>query len=1016
MQNRANVGYIYYLILPASSKIQIIRGDLCKKKSDAKKLVAFICCKLLFENGCLNSDLKPSSFNHYGLCSKNDEEEIREEDEEYRLKLEKLVVTHRKIKRNNEEICNNYYPSFTENQLSGPFHRLALNSEFFIEVHIYEICFSSDFQRFLPEIPNMKFGLIHQNSNLHEVYFKICPEFTLLPERTVQLLCRRKVFLKEHEYYDLLLQHFFIGLAINNNDVRFFEMLTGEKIKNSFVFNFKGKNYCSYNFSSSFNKQMSLFTFLKKDNSIDFDLTKKIKKYATFMGEFYKVINENAFAKPERIKLPLNNDFIRLLRENQPVDDLVLQSITNLQKYVIFDMKKIRFIDLRKLKIGKYNMLERRGFLEKKLNCTLGENDYVIYCTSLYRDYMKNLKSYVFKEKERSLTYALPIELVIFPLGFKALLWCQFLPFIWQKLQNLMMFQKVKENLLIPKEYCCFLKNQISTPWVYNVPFSLNLILYDTIVKYFKINKIDYFDLEKTRKETKIAILRKTKIFAQIAKLKRGRDEDELLVEYGINPIKKVNSSPFVCLQDQKKNLSLNDDFLKIKLTTNDKFNSFSLNLNVKDIQTALTFRTYEFSDSYERLEFFGDSILKFLATLEVFFEYPSESEGFLSKKRSKIVSNSFLKKACIKNEIYPYILMTGKPWVPNGLSPEYTTNFQEVSEESLIFKGYTAIPNKTLADVIESLTALYYLKNNNVEASQVFLNMVGVLKEYKLNYKVVNGDENLLKNMNFSGNLLIEKFSMLEEILGYKFQNINLLIQAFTHISFRQTINNVLYFQFNEKNFFLQHENSTENELSSLENDYYLNVNFSDVEAFNEKVDKNSALINKLNPSEFSYDRLEFLGDSIFDFLVENRLYNNMKDEDPNGLSLMKAAVVNNHVLSLIALYYKFNNFILFDNKLLKSKIDIFAEKVETYLENSKLYFSENESCVKVLADVFESMIGAVYIDTGLDIKKTEEIVMKLAEKFINRFASKDFANTSPLNGLKKYCEEKKLGTPKIK
>ena len=189
------MGYLYCLILPPTSKIQIIRGDLCKKKSDAKKLVAFLCCKLLFENGCLNSDLKPSCFSHFGLDNKNDEEEIREEDEEYRAKLAKIVITHRKLKRNNEEICNNYYPSFSENQLSGVFNTISINSERHFELFLYEIRFSNDFYKFLPGLTDRKLGLLHKDADLHEVYFKICPEISHLSERTVQLICQRKIVL-----------------------------------------------------------------------------------------------------------------------------------------------------------------------------------------------------------------------------------------------------------------------------------------------------------------------------------------------------------------------------------------------------------------------------------------------------------------------------------------------------------------------------------------------------------------------------------------------------------------------------------------------------------------------------------------------------------------------------------------------------------------------------------------------------------------------------------------------------
>lgn len=1017
------------MILPPNSKIQIIRGDLCKKKSDAKKLVAFICCKLLIENNCINQDLKPNSFNHYGFDSKNDEEEICEEDHDYRIKLEKVVITHKKLKRNNEEICNNYYPLFSENQFCHLFKAKSLCSFKNFEIYIYEICFSEDFYHSLNIstscLPDKrKFGFLHKTPDLHEVFFKICPELSKLSQKTVQFICHRKVFLKEEEYYDLLIEHFFLGLSLNNNDVRFYEMLSGEKIKNSFVFNFKGKHNSAYNFKESFHKELSIFTLLKMDNSIDFDLTKKIKIYANFMENFYKIINENAYSKPEKINMTLNHDFVHFLRDNKPIDDLILQSLTNLQKIVIFELKKIKFVDLRGLKVGKYSMMERKSFLEKKLSFFLEDTDYVIYCTSLYRDFMKNLKSYVFNEKERSLTYAFPIELVIFPLGLKTLLLGQYLPFIWQQLQSLLMFNVFKSRILIPKEYACFLNEKSKKPEIYISPTSINLILYDSLIKYYQINNLDYFDLEKTQILTeKILELKKKKMLENI-KYKRSRELDDLLIEFESKTRKQLHQDPRIYSRtihnEGKIDSFKKQNFLQMKISSTEDFGfkSCSLDLNVKDLQTALTFRTYNVSDSYERLEFFGDSILKMLASLEVFFEFPLESEGFLSKKRSKIVSNSYLKKMCFKNEIYKYLLISQKTWIPNGLVLEQT-NYpnQELNEEGLFKRGYVAISNKTLADVIESLTAIYYLKNKSIESAQTFLNMMGVLKNQKLNYVIKNSDENFLKTLPDSKNLLIEKFSLLEKIIGYKFKNINLLIQAFTHISFRQTINNLLYFQANEKNLFTQHENLGENDNNNTpDSDFYLNIPWNDINSFNEKIDKNSNFINHLNPSEFSYDRLEFLGDSIFDFLVVNQLYQNMLDEDPNGLSLMKAAVVNNHVLSLIALYYKFHHFLLFDNKILKGKLEGIEEKLDYYLENITVYFGENEACVKIMADVFESTIGAIFIDCGLDIKQTEKIIMNLAKKFIVQFSDKDLAYTSPLNELKKYCEERKLGIPKIK
>lgn len=686
---------------------------------------------------------------------------------------------------------------------------------------------------------------------------------------------------------------------------------------------------------------------------------------------------------------------------------------------MIFDLKKIKYVDLKKLKIGKYTLLERKGFLEKKLDYNLNENDYVIYCTSLYKDYFKNLKSYVFKEKETSITYALPIELVVFPLGFKTILWCQFLPSIWQKLQNLLSFNYLKRNVLIPKEYSSFLKNEFNNKKIkFNIPVSLVLLLHENIAQFFNSNNASFVDLETIKDISESVLKIKQEKHEEKNRIKRMREQGENFSE----DEPKLNKKLHIESQNNQKNctyLGDSDNYLQMKILGKSNFNSFSLNLKAKNLQSALTFRSFDLLDSYERLEFFGDSILKFLATLEVFFDYPYESEGFLSKKRSKIVSNSFLKKACIKNGIFEFILLGQRSWIPNGLSK----NFQNESvnnEEGLFKNNHISIPNKTLADVMESLTAVYYITNGSIDASQRFLNMMGVLKYYKLNYSIARTEEPFIPSKEKNKNLLIEKFSYLEKIIGYKFQNINLLIQAFTHVSFRQIINNVFYFQTNEKNEFNQHDYGEEAEniqkSNSLDNDYQLNINIDDISFFNEKIDKNAALLNKLNPSEFSYDRLEFLGDSIFDFLIVDRLYHQMANENPNGLSLIKAAIVNNHIMSLITLYYKLHHFILFENSLLKTKMLNMEKKIDHFWKDISVYFGENETCVKLMADVFESMIGAIFLDCGMDLKKTESIIMPLAEKFIIKFGHKEFANTSPLNVLKKICEEKKIGIPKIR
>ena len=78
----------------------------------------------------------------------------------------------------------------------------------------------------------------------------------------------------------------------------------------------------------------------------------------------------------------------------------------------------------------------------------------------------------------------------------------------------------------------------------------------------------------------------------------------------------------------------------------------FGIKIKNKDLfKKALTHTSYtqeqnlSATDSYERLEFLGDSVLKLL-TSEILFEtYPESPEGKLSKIRSIVVSDATLAK-----------------------------------------------------------------------------------------------------------------------------------------------------------------------------------------------------------------------------------------------------------------------------------------------------------------------------------------------------------------------------------
>ena len=72
-------------------------------------------------------------------------------------------------------------------------------------------------------------------------------------------------------------------------------------------------------------------------------------------------------------------------------------------------------------------------------------------------------------------------------------------------------------------------------------------------------------------------------------------------------------------------------------------------------VEKALTHPSYtkennvSSSDNYERLEFFGDSVLKLFTSKLLYETYPDAQEGELSKIRSILVSDAILAKVAIK-------------------------------------------------------------------------------------------------------------------------------------------------------------------------------------------------------------------------------------------------------------------------------------------------------------------------------------------------------------------------------
>lgn len=119
---------------------------------------------------------------------------------------------------------------------------------------------------------------------------------------------------------------------------------------------------------------------------------------------------------------------------------------------------------------------------------------------------------------------------------------------------------------------------------------------------------------------------------------------------------------------------------------------------------------------------------------------------------------------------------------------------------------------------------------------------------------------------------------------------------------------------------------------------------------------------------SKDNNERLEFLGDAILDAVVSSILFEANANYQEDRLSLMRAELVKGRSLATIGRSVRI------------------PEMLRLGAGEAKQGGAERES---IIADAFEALIGAVYLDAGLEV--VEKIVRRL---FADRLEKAEFAN----------------------
>jgi ribonuclease-3 len=131
------------------------------------------------------------------------------------------------------------------------------------------------------------------------------------------------------------------------------------------------------------------------------------------------------------------------------------------------------------------------------------------------------------------------------------------------------------------------------------------------------------------------------------------------------------------------------------------------------------------------------------------------------------------------------------------------------------------------------------------------------------------------------------------------------------------------------------------------------------------------SSYTNEKKGNTVDYERIEYIGDGVLDLVVADLIYRNHPEMGPGPMSKLRSVLVRRESLANYAREFGFGEAILLGN----------GEKS-----------NGGANLDKILEDVFESFIGAVYLDQGFDF--VYGLIKNVFEKDVINFNLEDLTD----------------------
>ncbi|KAG0140405.1 hypothetical protein CROQUDRAFT_53300 [Cronartium quercuum f. sp. fusiforme G11] len=321
----------------------------------------------------------------------------------------------------------------------------------------------------------------------------------------------------------------------------------------------------------------------------------------------------------------------------------------------------------------------------------------------------------------------------------------------------------------------------------------------------------------------------------------------------------------------------------------------------------------------YQTLETLGDAFLKLATSVHVYLSHVRKGEGDMTVLRAKSVDNQYLRSKSLQVGLESYVL-----------SYRYRIDRFRAAhmDEGLVLPNgqfQRKIPRRVLSDIVEALLGAGYISGGIETAlkigTAVDLCFGGTVPWSQRPHTFLSHANNEDAAHQFTPSHL-----SLQDVIGYSFKQPLLLIQALTHRSSGSLLTNC-------------------------------------------------------------YEREEWLGDAILDMWITEHCYRRFENPTAAQLTTTRACLVTNASLGYLALRkLGLRALILHNSRHFEDACEEALKEIASFTDVGSFYEDLTNPFVvfeppKILGDALEAIVGAMFIDCGLDLQVVYKSLDKIYE-----------------------------------